>query len=191
MNIEQLIKKADQLNRDEMNKYNSEVVKLYELAQETGIKLAKNLNADENIVKIAIAMMDSKLPEAQALGDLKQHIPMAIEVTKELLKETDALTEKQKKNIIKCVEEHHGTEHFYSIESEIVCNADCYKFIHPKGVFDYCSILGRRFHDLKKELAQLEYKMDEKYQALSLDIVKKELKPYYDSFKKLISKTKE
>lgn len=114
-----------------------------------------------------------------------------IKATKELLKEIDILSDEQKENLIKCVEEHHGVDKFYSIESEIVCNADCYKFIHPKGVFDYCSILGRRFNNLSKELEQLEYKMDEKYNAMSLDIVKNELEPYYNSFKKLIAKTKE
>lgn len=191
MTIQDLVIKADKFNRDQMNKYDSEIEGLYNLALEAGIKLARQLNADENIVRIAISMMDSKLPEASFLGTPKQHKLMAVEATKDLLKETDILSDEQKENIIKCVEEHHGVDKFYSIESEIVCNADCYKFIHPKGVFDYCSILGRRFHDLKKELEQLEYKMDEKKNAMSLDIVKSELEPYYNSFKELISKTKE
>lgn len=133
-------------------------------------------------------MMDSKLPEAASLGKSKQHKLMGVKATKDLLEEIDILSDEQKYNLIKCVEEHHGVDKFYSIESEIVCNADCYKFIHPKGVFDYCSILGRRFHDLSKELEQLEYKLDEKYKAISLGIVKNELEPYYNSFKELISK---
>lgn len=149
------------------------------------------LGADENIVKIAVALMDSKLPEASSKGIPKQHTSMAVEATKEFLKEVDFLSDEQKQNIVKCVEEHHGVDNFYSVESEIVCNTDCYKFLHPKGVFDYCSILGRRHNNLNKELTQLEYKMDEKYGALSLDIVKEELEPYYRSFKELISKTKE
>lgn len=191
MNIQELVIRADKFNRDEMNKYNSEIESLYDLALETGIKLAKKLNADENIVRIAISMMDSKLPEASSNGNPKQHKLMAVEATENLLKEVNVLSYEQKQNLIKCIEEHHGVDKFYSIESEIVCNADCYKFIHPKGVFDYCSILGRRFNNLNKELEQLEYKMDEKYNAMTLEIVKNELAPYYNSFKELISKTKE
>ena len=191
MNIQELIKKADKYNRDEIKKHHSEIQALDDLALEKGIELAKKFNADENIVRIAIAMMDSKLPEAISLGKPKEHKIMAVEVTREMLKDVDELTDDQKENIIKCIEEHHGVDKFHSIESEIVCNADCYKFIHPRGVFDYCSILGRRYHDLEKELEQLEHKMDEKYNAMSLDCVKDELEPYYNSFKELISKTKE
>jgi len=135
--------------------------------------------------------MDSKLPEVSSNGNPKQHTLMAVEATESLLKEVNVLNYQEKQNLIKCVEEHHGVDNFYSIESEIVCNADCYKFIHPKGVFDYCSILGLRYNDLNKELEQLEYKMDEKYNAISIDIVKNELEPYYNSFKELILKTKE
>lgn len=191
MNIEDLVIRADKFNRDEIKKYNSDIESLHDFALEVGARLAIELGADENIVKIAIALMDSKLPEASSKGIPKQHTSMAVEATKEFLKEVDFLSDEQKQNIVKCVEEHHGVDNFYSVESEIVCNADCYKFLHPKGVFDYCSILGRRHNNLNKELTQLEYKMDEKYGALSLDIVKEELEPYYRSFKELISKTKE
>lgn len=190
MNIEDLSLKADKFNRDEIEKYKSGYNDIYNLALESGIKLAKMLNADEFVVKIGISMMDSKLPEALSIGEPKKHTIMAINATKELLKDAN-IPDAQKQNIIKCVEEHHGVDKFYSIESEIVCNADCYKFIHPKGVFSYCSMLGRRFNNLPKELEQLEYKMDEKYNALSLSIAKQELEPYYKDFKKLISKTKE
>jgi len=191
VNIKDLILKADRFMIDEIKKYNYEIEGLYDLALEAGIKLAKELNADESVVRIAISMMDSKLPEAASLGIPKQYTLMSVEATKDLLKEIDVLSDEQKKNLIKCVEEHHGVDKFYSIESEIVCNADCYKFIHPKGVFCYCSFLGRKFNNINKELEQLEYKMDEKYKAMSLEIVKNELEPYYNSFKELLSKTKE
>ena len=97
-------------------------------------------------------MMDLKLPEALSNGNPKQHKLMVIEATENLLKEVNVLNDEQRQNLIKCIEEHHGVDEFYSIESEIVCNSDCYKFIHSKGVFDYCSILGRRFNNLNKEL---------------------------------------
>lgn len=189
MSIQDLVIKADQFNKDEIDKYKAGYMDIYNLTLESGIKLAKELKADENVVKIAIAMADSKLPEASSIGEPKRHTMMAIEATKDLLKDAN-IDETQKQNIIKCVEEHHGVDNFYSIESEIVCNADCYKFLHPKGVFSYCSILGRRFNNLPKELEQLEYKMDEKYNALSIPMLKQELEPYYKSFKELISKAK-
>ena len=190
MNIEELVVKADKFNRDEIERYNPDMEYLYELSLKAGIKLAKEYNADENIVKIALAMMDSKLPEASHLGTPKQHIVMGSIATKEILKDVDFLDDKQKENIIKCVEEHHGVEKFSSIESEIVANADCYKFIHPKGILYYSSMLGRRFHAFNKELDQLNFKLNEKHNTISLPLAKEELEPYYDFFQKSINEAK-
>lgn len=190
MNIEDLVIKSDNYNREEIKKYNPDMEFLYNLSLKAGIKLSKEYGADENIVKIALAMMDSKLPEASYLGTPKQHILMSSNATKELLKDIDFLNEDVKENIIKCVEEHHGVEKFFSIESEVVANADCYKFVHPKGGLYYLSMLGRRFHDFNKEIEQLDFKLNEKYNTISLASVKEELEPYYEILKKSIDATK-
>jgi hypothetical protein len=133
--------------------------------------------------------MDCMLPKAQSLKIPEKHIGMSVEATKELL-EKYALDEKTKETIINCVEAHHGTKEYLSLEAEICANADCYKFIHPKGVLAFSSILGRRFHDMEKELTQLEYKLDEKFNTLSLEITKEELTEYYNQFKKMIELAK-
>lgn len=190
MDIQDLIKKCDDFNRLEIQKYNPDMKFLYELSLDMGIKLAEIYKADVNIVKIAIAMMDSKLPEASYLKTPKKHIEMSSNATKEILSDIDCLNEDIKENIIKCVEEHHGTKEFFSIESEVVANADCYKFVHPKGFLYYSSMLGRRFHDFDKELEQLDFKLNEKHNTISLDIVKEELEPYYQFFQKAIDEAK-
>lgn len=127
-------------------------------------------------------MMDIKLPEAQKMGVLKDHVNMGVKETEKLLNNMN-IDDSIKMNIIKCVEQHHGVEKFYSIEAEICSNADCYIFIHPRGVFYYLSMLARRYNDIEKELDQIEYKMDEKIKCVTLDYVKDELLPYYKSFK--------
>lgn len=190
MNIEELVIKADNFNREEIKKYNPDMEFLHDISLNAGIKLAKEYGADENIVKIALSMMDSKLPEASHLGVPKQHISMSSDATKEMLKDIDFLGEDIKENIIKCVEEHHGVEKFFSIESEVVANADCYKFVHPKGVLYYSSMLGRRFHDFNKELEQLNFKLNEKHNTISLPLVKEELESYYEFFQKSINEAK-
>ncbi len=186
MNMEELITKTDKFNREEIRKYKPDMEFLHNICLNAGIRLAKEYGADENIVKIALSMMDSKLPEASHLGIAKEHISMSAEVTKELLKDIQFLSEYDKENIINCVLEHHGVEKYFSIESEVVANADCYKFVHPKGVLFYTSMLGRRFHDFEKELNQLEFKLNEKHNAISLPRVKEELEPYYEFFEKAI-----
>jgi hypothetical protein len=84
------------------------------------------------------------------------------------------------------VEAHHGTIPYTCIEAEICANADCYRFISPKGVFGYFTTLGKRPLDFLACLDEAEKKLDEKYAILSLDICKSELEPYYQTFKEYI-----
>jgi len=183
LSLEDIFVEADRLSRLEKEKYKVQTIPFYELTLEVGAYLAKKYNADCNVVKIGLAMMDIKLPEAQKLGMLKEHVNMSVKETEKLLKDID-IDDSVKMNIIKCVEQHHGVDDFYSIEAEICSNADCYIFIHPRGVFSYLSMLARRHNDIEKELEQVEYKMDEKIKCVTLDVVKEELLPYYTSFKK-------
>ncbi len=103
MNIEELVRKADTFNREEIKKYKSDIEFLYKISLNAGIRLAKEYKADENIVRIALAMMDSKLPEASYLKTPKEHINMSLEATKVFLKHENSLTEDEKDIIIKCV----------------------------------------------------------------------------------------
>ena len=50
MNIEELINKADNFNKEEIRKYNPDMEFLHQLAWNAGMKLAKEYGADEKIV---------------------------------------------------------------------------------------------------------------------------------------------
>lgn len=191
MTTKELIKYADKFNRDELKKYNYDLEPMYDIAVTEGKRLAKLYNVDEDIVLIALALIDAKLPEAVMLGTPKEHIQMGIEAAKIILSEVIGMSDEIKENILKCIEEHHGKEKYYSKESEIVANADCYKFLSPKGIMTYISILGRRLNDFEKEWDQLEMKMDEKFQHLSLDIAKEELTDCYLNFKEYLKSCRE
>ena len=75
---------------------------------------------------------------------------------------------------------------YICIEAEICANADCYRFLHPRGILTGANLFFNRFNDLDKALENTEKKMDEKYNIMSLDIVKEELEEYYQQFKRLI-----
>lgn len=190
MNIEELIEKADEFNRKEIRKYYPDFEFLYDISVEAGLRLAKHYGANETIVRIALAMMDSKLYEAKHLGKAKEHVKMSSDATKDLLKDIDFISYNDKENIIKSVEQHHSKDGFYSIEAEVAANADCYKFIHPKGVIFYISEEGRALHDFEKELIQVEKKLNEKHDILSLPLAKEELESYYQMFHILINDAK-
>jgi len=115
---------------------------------------------------------------------------MSLEAGKTFLNQFD-LSEDIKNKILNCIEAHHRGVSFESFEAEICANADCYKFLHPKGVLRYLTILGKKDLDFEDSLNKLEFKMDEKWNILSLDICKKELEPYYKQFKELIKKARE
>ena len=51
-------------------------------------------------------------------------------------------------------------------------------------------MLGRIFHDFNKELDQLEFKLNEKHNTISLPLVKDELESYYEFFQKAINEAR-
>lgn len=107
-----------------------------------GEKLAKIYNVDTTIVKIGIYLMDVKLSEAMKNNVASNHTKMAVEFAKEYLKKYD-LTIEEYNILINSIEAHHGKVPFNTIEAEICANADCYRFIHPDGVFTYMGVLAK------------------------------------------------
>lgn len=93
--------------------------------------------------------------------------------------------EEEYEKISNCIEAHHGAVPYKSTEAEIVANADCYIFIHPRGVFAYKSLLEKRGMAFSEQFRQLYFKLQEKYKLLSLEEVKKELDKYYLIFAEL------
>ena len=191
MTLEELVQISYDYNESELEKNKSEIGILDDLALEHAVRLAKKYNANETVVRIAMNFMDSKLPEASKEGVPKEHIGSALEVTKEYLDKVTDLKDEDRDNIINCVAEHHGALEYSSIEAEICANADCYKFLSPRGIMAYASILARRHHDLENEWNKLEVKMDEKYKILSMEEVREELEPTYLMFKDVLERARE
>lgn len=191
MKYKDLFEYSDEYNRNEIKKNNYDIEPMYDISIIHGKRLSSMFNVDKSVVLIALALMDSKLPEAVRKGNIKEHVELSHAAAKEILDKVDDITDEKRTNILKCIEEHHGRNEYYSLESELVANIDCYKFLSIKGIMTYFSILGRRHNDLEKELTQLEFKMDEKFEHLSLDIAKEELTANYEQFKKHIKDCRE
>ncbi|MBI2573396.1 hypothetical protein HYV86_06030 [Candidatus Woesearchaeota archaeon] len=157
----------------------------FEISEKKAIQLAKVLKADEKIVQIGVYFMDLKLGQAMKENRLTDHIPMAVTAAQEFFK-VHKISKPNQEKIINCIQAHHKEIPFTCIEAEICANADCYRFIHPKGFFAYLTILGKRYSNLNECLEQAERKMDEKYKTLSLPLCKKELAPYYKNLKQYL-----
>ena len=158
-----------------------------DLACEIGKRLAKELGANVDIVETGTLLMDCMIGQALQKGKLSEHIQMSADKANELLGQSD-LPETDKENIRHCVLEHHGAKKFYSLESEICCNADCYRFTSIKGFsFAMSYLRDMPFCDL---VALLGNKVDEKWGLVSLDICKNELTSQHEVLGSLLKELK-
>jgi hypothetical protein len=185
-----IIEESEKYALSEMEKYGTPIPIHFNLSRQKAIKLAKKLNANEIIVEVGAILMDLKLGQALKEGRLSEHVSMSVEASRAFL-EKFSLNQETEKKIINCIEAHHRQIEFSCIEAEICANADCYRFIHPKGFFAYLTLLGKRHDQFSDCLNQAEMKLDEKNTILSLDICKDELSEYYSTLKRFIADSKD
>ena len=188
--MKELIDKAKLFAMLEIEKNGAPALEHFELSNQKGKELAEKYNVDKDLVMLGTILMDLKLGECIKEGKVEEHIERSVEATDKFLTDLN-VDEETKGKILNCVEAHHGTKEYICKEAEVCANADSYRFIHPNGVFTFFSVLGKRFDNLTPVLEQVEKKMDEKWNVLSLDFCKQELEPYYNEFKELIKKAKE
>lgn len=158
-----------------------------DLACQIGKRLAESLGANIEIVEIGTLLMDCMIGQAIKQGKLSEHIQMSTEKADELLAQSN-LSSKDKENIRHCVLEHHGADKFYSLESEICCNADCYRFTSVKG-FSY-AVRYMRDMPFADMVNLLENKVAEKWGLVSLDICRKELLPQHSILESFLKELK-
>jgi len=186
MITKQLIRKVEDFVYAEVDKYKAPSRFHIDLANEKGQWLAKKLNANRDVVYLGTLLMDCMLGKAYSHGKLPEHVRMSVKKVEELLSQDEKITEEEKENILHCVKGHHGVKKFFSLESEIVCNSDCYRFSSVKGVLGGMS--NMRDMNLDEMIKLYSKKADEKWNALSLDICKKELKPQYKAIKEMLTR---
>jgi hypothetical protein len=172
----------------EIDKYGAPSKFQVDFTNDKGQLLAEKLNADRNIVLLGTLLMDCKLGQAYKEGRLKDHIELSGQKANELLFGDRQITDKEKAVILGCIKQHHGADKFLSLEAEICCNADCYKFASVKGVVG--SIKNMRDMPIDDLVKLFQDKADEKWKALSLDICIQELKPEYNAIKVFLSSYK-
>jgi hypothetical protein len=188
--LEKIAEQAIAFARSEINEFGLPHPIAFDLSLDKGRWLANEMNARQDLVDIGIALMDVKLGQAFNEKRLSEHISMSMSAGKEFLAK-HTISEEEKIIILNAIEGHHGGVPFKTLESEICANADCYRFIHPKGFFLYLTILGQRSKDFTSCLDQAEAKMDEKMKMVSLPIVKDELEPIYRTLKEYIALARE
>ena len=186
--MKEIIQKAEEYALAEIEKYGTPIPEHFLLANKKGQEIAEKMKVDKDIVFLGTILMDLKLGECMKEGKLEEHVQRSSKAAKVIL---SALPKEKMERVINCIEAHHKKIPFLCKEAEVVANADCYRFLHPRGVFAYIKMLDKRYSELAKALTQLEYKMDEKWNVLTIDSCKEELELYYNQFKELIATAKQ
>lgn len=176
---------------DEIGKYGSPHLINFKTSEKKALELATKLDVDKEIVSIGVYLMDIKLGQAIKEKHAQDHVDMSVVATKIFL-EQYSIDQSKKDKIINCVAAHHKYIPYTCLEAEICANADCYRFMEPKGIFLFIHILSKeRQMEFKKILESVEAKLEEKHNILSLDICKNELAENYKVFKKMLSEIKD
>lgn len=187
--MKEIIRKAEEFALSEIEKHGLPSKINFETSNKKGLELAKNFDADIDLVQIGTRLMDIKLGQAFAEGNPKEHVQIGIEATKDFLSQFE-LSEDVKNKIINCVEAHHGTTEWKCKEAEICANADCYRFLLCKNWLAFLNSLGKNKSSFEENLEFAERKAEEKWNILSLDVCKEELTPHYKLIREIIDKAK-
>ena len=184
--MKDIIEKAREYALSEIKLFGTPKPEHFDLSNEVGQRVARELGADEEIVLLGTILMDLKLGECFVEGKLSEHIKRSSEASRKFL-EQFKLDEETVEKIINCVECHHGGK-YICLEAEICANADCYRFLHPRGILSAFILWGSRDQDVDMIVGEILKKIEEKHNVLSLDICKKELEPSYIIIKDFIKR---
>ena len=182
-----IVEEARKLSREMSEKYGMPSFGGTEVAVKRGQGFAKKLGADEKIVTVSCYLMDNGLGETRKKRNIKEHVKISIEIAKEFLNKFD-LSEKDKEKIINSIAAHHGEIKHSCVESEIVKNADNFRFLTPsriaRGIFNG----PKHGQSFKETIEFLKSKVEEKYNLVTLDICKEEAEENYRVIKEFLNR---
>lgn len=183
-----LLAVSEKILKKEIEKTGLPPIEFQEICFLYGERLAKTYKVDEDFIFACLNFMDVKVGEAFFKNRVKDHIQMSLEATLLALKPLN-LDKKIIQKISDCILNHHGLKKYPSIEAEVCANADCFKFLHPRGFITFIASLGKRGRTLKEILKSAQEKIDEKIGIISLPEVKKEAEGNYRLLSNLLKKS--
>lgn len=190
MNFNEIEIAAREYAESEMKRYGLPTRAHFDISLSKALEMCKVLGGRPEIVTIGACLMDIKLGQAFSEKRLDQHVEMGVDAARNFLSRY-SLRKEDEELILNCVAAHHGSVPFAGLEPEIVANADCYRFIHPRGVFDYIQTLAKRDLTDEQRVDAARSKLEEKYGILSLDYAKSDLERFYHYFSEIFASVKE
>ena len=182
----QLLSTSEQLLQQEIKKTNLPPIENHKICLVYGKKLAQAYKIDLDFIAACLNFMDVKIGQTVQENRRQDHIQMSLDATLKAIRPIN-LDSKTITKIRGCILSHHGADPYPSIEAEICANADCFKFLHPRGLLVFIADLGRRGMKFNELLNFAKEKIEEKMATISLPEVKPEAKEYYRNLIKLIN----
>lgn len=140
---------------------------LTELAVKKGQELAQKHYSDEQLVMTSLYLAHTVF--SAKIGDAiqKDHPRLSASFAKEYL-ETWGVKAEEQEIIFNAIMAHHGEVETTSNVSEIVKNAECFKFVTLKGSLIWLHELGKRGFSYEESTKLVIHKMEQKKALLTL-----------------------
>lgn len=186
MDLSAAINTAQTAALAEIKKYDAPNPIQFEIANTQGQRLAELLKVDKHVVMLGTTLMDFKIGQAISENRLKDHIKISKDAAVDLLRPFN-LPSKITDKVINCILGHHKTHPWAFPEAEVCANADCYRFLTPRGLISFLIQIGKREMSVDESIKYARSKIGEKWGILSLDICKKELGSNYKFLNQLLN----
>ena len=186
--IDQITNDLDQELIAEINKHGIPTLEDYNDITNIALRIAKELNADLDIVKLGSKLIHAKIGEAIAQKKWTEHTNMALGFAMELFKKYP-LNENIKNKVFICIREHRDKT-FSCKEAEICANANCYKYLLPRKILKMFYNFRSQGYNFEEILFLAEEKVEQKWNFLTLEVCKKELEQNYKKIKQFLESAK-
>ncbi len=146
---------------------------LTELAIKKGVQLSEIYSVDKKLVLVSLYLAHTVFDPIWKGEIQKNHEKLSSDFIKPYLDKWEVETI-DKDIIINSIEAHHGKIPTKTKISEVVKNAECFKFVTVEGCLIFLHELGLRGTSFEESVDKVIQKMEQKRRLLTLDNCKKE-----------------
>jgi hypothetical protein len=164
-----LIRNSKELMLIQTKKNKAPAWLLTEIAVEKGKELSKKFNVNEELIVTSLYLAHTVFSPFWKDKIQKNHPKLSAEFVRKFLVKWD-VGEEEQDIILDAIMSHHSKDKPKTKISEIVRNAEGFKFLSIKGALVFLHELGKRGFSYEESLKMLIEKMDKKFELLTLDV---------------------
>jgi hypothetical protein len=131
-------------------------------------EIARGYPHNHDALWVGAYLADLFITEAKATGDITKHVAMALAYAQKVITE-EKIPDNEAEILLELIATHHGGEQKH-IESKLYKNADCFKFLDPKGVFHiFSATYDGTQKGFEEAIQYTMFKVDEKFSLVDLN----------------------